>query len=187
MTMQKHDADTDAAIQGCLESCERLLLVVRAVTPDQYCATWKGHNGIGPHLRHCYEHLSALRDGLGAGTICYDARERDARLEHDPGAFAAAMTAITEWLAGLDATELDRPLKTSQIPQVDAAPALSESSLRRELLFVTSHTIHHLAIVSMLAELHGIALPEALGVAYSTTAHERERAAQDAPHAAATA
>lgn len=182
--MNNADPANDAAILGCQQSCERLLVVVAAVTPEEYCALWNGRQGIGPHLRHCYEHLSALRDGLGGGSVNYDARERNPILERDPAALTTAMADITAWLDSLDPHLLDQPLRTHQIPHVDAEPTVSASSLRRELLFVTSHTIHHLALVSMLAQLHGIALPENLGVAYSTTAYEREKAARPSPTAA---
>lgn len=176
--MRDYDTIEDPAIRGCLESCNRLLAVVQSVTPEQYSASWKGHNGIGPHMRHCLEHLTALQTGLDEGTISYDARERNRDLEHDPKACASAIEDVSDWLSALDATLLDAPLTTCQIPQVDSAPTRSQSSLRRELLFVTSHTIHHLAVVSMLAELHNIPLPDRLGVAYSTTTYERARAGQ---------
>lgn len=184
--MGASDEISDPAILGCLESCARLLQVVQAVTPAQYCTTWKGHNGIGPHMRHCVEHLTALRAGLGSGSVQYDARDRDRHLEQDPQACAAAIQDVIQWLAGIESGQLDQRLVTVQIPQVDAPPTHSESSLRRELLFVTSHTIHHLAVVSMLAEIHEISMPERLGLAYSTQAYEREQAARPEGASAAT-
>ena len=164
---------SDVVIQGCLDSCTRLLVVTNTLTAPQFCARWNEHNSIGPHMRHCYEHFSALRDGFDGGTINYDIRERNQELEQDPAAFAAVMTGIVRWLEAMDAEILEAPLTIRQIPRVGAEEISSASTLRRELLFLTSHTIHHLAIVSMLAEIHGVALPPDLGVAYSTTTHEQ--------------
>jgi len=171
-------ANCDPAVQGCIESCKRLLVVLGAITPAQFQQRWNGHNGIGPHTRHCIEHLAGLRDGLASGLVNYDARARDRHLEEDPVACAEIIEGLADWLSWLDAAALDQAVTVAQIPQVDAAPIHSQSSLRRELLFVTSHTIHHLAVVSMLAEIHDISLPDRLGLAYSTQAYERAQSAQ---------
>ena len=163
-------------IRGCIESCERLLLVANTVPRDQFSTPWKRHNGIGPHLRHCHEHLAALHNGFGARAVQHDVRERNTTLERDPQAFVAALTPIVQWLEGLDPALLETPLTVCQVPRVDAPETRSESTLRRELLFLTSHTIHHLALVAMLAEVQGITLPDDLGVAYSTTTHDHQQA-----------
>jgi hypothetical protein len=174
-----------SVIRGYLDSCERLLLVANTVTPAQYSASWKNHNGIGPHMRHAYEHLIALMDGCAEGVVRYDARERNTALETEPTTFVEAMDDVVAWAQQLVPAMLDDPLVVCQIPRVDAPETRSSSTLRRELLFLTSHTIHHLAIVAMLAELQGINLPPDLGVAYSTTTHEHELRGE-APASAAT-
>ncbi len=171
-------ADCDPAVLGCIESCTRLLQVLESVTPAQFRARWKGHNGIGPHTRHCIEHLASLQGGFEHGVIDYDARARDRALEEDPVASAAIVRNLTQWLRELPAHLLDTPLIVVQIPQVDMPATRAASSLRRELLFINSHTIHHLALVTMLAEVHEIPVPGRLGLAYSTQAYERAQAAQ---------
>ncbi len=171
----------DTAIRGCVESCERMLLVANTVTPAQYRARWKDHNGISPHLRHCYEHLAALMNGLDFGTISYDTRERNVCIEQEPAALKEAMAMLLSWINALDPTRLDTPLTICQIPRIDAPESQSVSTLRRELSFLTSHTIHHLALVSILAELQGVILPDDLGVAYSTTTHEHQQRGHATP------
>ncbi len=173
--MNDSDERGDAVLVGCLESCERLLGVADSLTREQYCACWKARNGIGPHLRHCYEHLAALCQGLNEGCIRYDARARDSHIEQDPVAFKQAMDPVVAWMRSLAGADLDQPLTVCQIPRIDALESVSDSTLRRELLFLTSHTIHHLAIVGMLAEVQGVILPRELGVAYSTTTHEHQQ------------
>ncbi len=173
--MNPSNDSVDAVIQGCSESCRRLLAVARALTPKQYGERWRNRNGIGPHLRHCYEHLTALMDGMESGVVSYDARERNLLLEQDPQIFIDAMLPVAAWIESLNTSDLDTPLIVCQIPHVDVPEVRSSSTLQRELLFLTSHTIHHLAIVSMLAELHGAVVPDDLGVAYSTTTHEHQQ------------
>ena len=46
---------------------------------------------IGGHYRHCLDHFTSLLRGLDADTVDYDHRERDVRIESQPG-FALALT-----------------------------------------------------------------------------------------------
>jgi len=40
---------------------------------------------IGGHYRHCLDHFTSLLRGLDAEAVDYDHRERDARIESQPG------------------------------------------------------------------------------------------------------
>ena len=42
------------------------------------------------------------------------------------------------------------------------------STLRRELAFVISHTVHHQALIAMLLAVAGLQVPESFGLAPST-------------------
>lgn len=184
--MKQVAVEEEDVIRGCIESCDRLLLVAETVPGRLFHAAWKAHNGIGPHLRHCYEHLAALQNGFEAGTVRYDARERNETLERDPDAYVVALEPVVHWLRSLTADRLDTPLTVCQIPRVDTQETRSASTLRRELLFLTTHTIHHLALVALLAEIQGIALPPELGVAFSTTTHDHLQTRGAAPVAVIT-
>ena len=50
-------------------------------------------------------------------------------------------------------------------------PEWSTSSVRRELLFLLSHTVHHNALVKELLRARGHALADDFGVAPSTLEH----------------
>jgi uncharacterized damage-inducible protein DinB len=55
----------------------------------------------------------------------------------------------------------------------------TETSLGRELAFVLSHTIHHNALISVMAMLMGVSVPERFGYAPSTIAYlEKGQCAQ---------
>jgi hypothetical protein len=64
-------------VAGCLEACLRCQAVVAAVV-DQAPEAFPS---VGPHLRHCVDHFDLLLDGWRSGSVDYDARPRDARLE----------------------------------------------------------------------------------------------------------
>ena len=152
---------------GCLEACRRCDAVVDAVVDRSP----SGFEAIGPHLRHCIEHFRLLLDGWRVGLVDYDARPREGALEHDPLAARAALAEIADDLAGIDRADLGRAFVVRQLPAPACSPVSSPTRLDRELLFLSGHTIHHIAIMLLAARAAGIELPAALGVAYSTEAH----------------
>ena len=50
-------------------------------------------------------------------------------------------------------------------------PSSSPSRLERELVFLSGHTIHHIAIMVLAARAAGVEIPSPLAVAFSTEAH----------------
>lgn len=121
---------------------------------------------IGQHLRHCIEHYDEL---ILARRECrdvnYDARPRDLLLETDP---AEALRRLFATDAGLHA------LSTSpgSLKIIDTGcDRPSESSIERELQYLVSHTVHHFAIIAIIARHFEVAVPENFGVAPSTTKH----------------
>jgi len=160
-----------AVMEGVLEGCRRLHAVAVGAA-----ASRSGFAAIGPHLRHCLDHFRCLLDGLGTGRVDYDARARDAELERDPGRFCRALGAIASELDRLDTQTLDRPLVVQQTAAPGRPPAATASSLGRELVFLSSHVIHHLEIMRRILQGFGLELPEPVALAFSTAAH-RERLA----------
>lgn len=154
-------------VGGCIEACQRCQEAARRVAE----AGDGAYKIVGPHLRHCLDHVTCLLQGLEQGILDYDARERDAALETDPARFDKAMASAIDRLSALQTDDLTRPVHMKQIPATGAEPVLVSSTVERELLFVSSHAIHHLATIATIAGQHNIALPEYLSVAYSTAAY----------------
>lgn len=161
-----------AALKGCLEVCRRCQTVVEtlAITDRGRSA----YGAVGPHVRHCVDHFLAFFSGLSAGRVDYDARCRDREVEQDPGRALEILDLIGVRLESLAGADPERPLQVVQLACPEAAPSTVASSLDRELLFLSSHTIHHLALIVELATARGVDLPRSIGVAFST-ARYRER------------
>jgi uncharacterized damage-inducible protein DinB len=54
-----------------------------------------------------------------------------------------------------------------------------ETTVGRELVFVLSHTVHHNALIAVMARTLGVSVPDRFGYAPSTLAHlERPACAQ---------
>jgi hypothetical protein len=63
---------------------------------------------------------------------------------------------------------LDEPIGVVSTFERGGPPMVSMSTLARELAFVLNHTIHHQAMIGLLASMHGHAVPDGFGFAAST-------------------
>lgn len=159
------------AIEGCLDACRRcstLVGLVREAPPEQ---GRRAYSAIGVHLRHCVDHMDCLLRGLESGTVDYDDRERDPASELDTDRMRQRLSALDRALRRIDPDSVRRPLRVRQSAALGTAPVTVESNLERELLFLSGHTIHHIAIMALLVREQGILLPDRLDVAFSTAAH----------------
>lgn len=141
-------------------------------------------SGPGKHFRHILDHYLSFIGGL-QGEIDYDARERDARLEED---CVYAMGKSREIIAGLEKL-LDQPQILQRAVQVisnegeeagNGAPG-SQSTLKRELQFLLSHTVHHYALIALILRIQGFETPKEFGVAPSTLKYQKSLAEECAP------
>lgn len=158
-----------SSIDGCLEACRRCEAVIHHVMAQEDPApAW---TLVGPHLRHCVEHFRLLLTGIPLGRVDYDARERDERLEKNPAEMREAFRRIADELASLPEEGLAAPLVVVQSAASHRPPASSRSCVDRELVFLSGHAIHHIAIMALAAASVDLNLPAELAVAFSTEAH----------------
>jgi len=141
-----------------------------------------GRSGIGSHLRHEADFVRAFLAGVGAGRIDYDARQRDARFEREPGYAARRLGELADELAGLDLTraaDLERVVLVRTEAPAGCAPEAHwfPSTVGRELAGLVSHTVHHHALIALALCDFGYEPPAEFGVAPSTLAHWRARSA----------
>lgn len=129
---------------------------------------------IGGHYRHCLDHFTNLLLALDADEVDYDRRQRDPRLETQP-AFALALTAeMRRILERLTPDTLCMEVKARcEVSYAHGNSPVTRSTLARELVYCIAHAIHHYALISVMARLTDVKLPEHFGVAPSTVAHQR--------------
>jgi uncharacterized damage-inducible protein DinB len=137
-----------------------------------------GLSPIGSHLRHCLDFYRSYLEGVGQGRIDYDERERDPRLECDRG---YAMDVLRWTISRLEETSgVDEHMPVQVATDRSAAEqgdlAWSASTVRRELQFLRSHTVHHYALISVVLKLLGHPPAPDFGVAPSTLEHRRQLA-----------
>lgn len=132
---------------------------------------------IGGHLRHNLDHYAAFFQGMEAGRVDYDARKRDLSIETRPEAAIDLIESLIAKLGAVSEADLEQKM---QIRMDDGgSSSWSRTSLRRELQFLLSHTIHHYALIASIARRFGVSrLPAEFGIAPSTP---RVQAAGKAP------
>jgi uncharacterized damage-inducible protein DinB len=132
-------------------------------------------SGLGAHVRHCLEHYESFLAGWRLGQIDYDARPRDGRAERERAYAMSRIEAVIAALHQLEEHDEKRAVRVRQ--DCNAAPeapaAWSDSTVRRELQFLVSHTVHHYALIAMMLRLHGAAPHEDFGVAPSTLKYRK--------------
>jgi hypothetical protein len=143
-------------------------MYVKAVAP--YAAS-----GVGKHIRHNLDHYETFLAGLPSGSIDYDSRQRDPQVETDRRYAIQKMLSIISRLEALEAKSLDRAIsvKMNEGEEKAEASSRSQSTIRRELQFLLSHTVHHYALIAIILKIQGFDCNEDFGVAPSTLKYQR--------------
>jgi len=148
--------------------------MIERIDDDSYKAPAPGRSsgGIGGHVRHCLDHIRALTLAMRTGFCAYDRRVRGTDVESRRVAALRLIADLEYDLQQIDSWCLELPVDVET--QVDTAGTtlVTSSSIGRELMFVTSHTIHHNAIVAHLLESRGILMGPRFGLAPATPTPE---------------
>ena len=152
------------------ENLLQLRELLQVINKDKYTQKTDILSGasIGQHIRHILEFYLLLVSGSFSGTISYDKRQRDKRIE---GNTEFAIETIDRLLPGIDTLEEQFILKFEGDFTTDGtADNFIQSSVGRELAYCIEHSIHHQAIIKAgLIELGLKSLvDDNFGVAYST-------------------
>ncbi len=129
---------------------------------------------LGAHYRHCLEHFSSLLGGLDRGLINYDDRPRQARLEMDPLFAVDETRRLRTRLELLSPGDEQRMIRVRGLVAPSGPTVDHLSTVGRELSYAIAHTIHHYALMAVLATTLGAAVPAGFGVAPSTAAYWRD-------------
>ncbi len=162
-TTRDHSRDADLTRRNlaCLQELNSLL---GAIDDTTYCFDNPLVDGsIGTHVRHLLEFYQNFVRQYSSGTICYVNRERCMNLETS---VVTARQRLADLCRALPSIQTGKPLQVQHF-----GGALSQSCTTRELSYLLDHTVHHLALINVLARLAGVHLPEQFGFSSSTVAH----------------
>src|SRR6478672_3185945 len=121
---------------------------------------------VGGHVRHILEFYECFLDGLSSSHIDYDARRRDRAVATSRHAALERIATIIRRLESEALLHTDAVIWVRMEDSVErelAEPFLT-SSIGRELQTLSSHTIHHFALIAVTLRAHGLAVDTEFGM-----------------------
>ncbi|MGF1482857.1 MAG: DinB family protein [Opitutales bacterium] len=160
--------------------------LLRRLSSEQYNRKFPVcfNSSVGGHIRHNFDHTLNFVNGWPEGFVDYDARQRNPRVETDPEAAAQSIEACIDRLGVLKAHDLENPVRVKMDSgAAQESDCWSQSTVRRELQFLISHTVHHYALIATLCALMDVAVTSDFGVAPSTLRHQHSQVPSPAKQA----
>lgn len=161
-------ANLAALCRDNVDQLDRIDGLVARLEPVDYTHQQVSADTVGKHVRHVLEHYESILQ-CSDGHIDYETRARDPDVETDPRVASERIASIRERLVALPGTNAPSSVRVRYTSASgDRTIKSIESTLEREYHFVLSHTIHHMALIALLAQRQGHGVPEEFGVAGST-------------------
>jgi hypothetical protein len=159
-----------ATLQPLFDLLHQMRTMIERLDDTNYVrpAADRTTGGIGGHVRHCLDHVSALIAGTRTGLCAYDRRQRGTEVETSRTAAIDAITDLMIELLHLDVATLDSEVFVETQLDPSGAMIITRSSVCREVAFLVSHTIHHNAIVGQMLQSRGLEVMPRFGLAAAT-------------------
>lgn len=160
-------------IHALLDLLDEMRSMVERIDDDSYTAPAPGRSsgGIGGHVRHCLDHVGALVTAIRTGLCAYDRRARGTLVERCRVAALQRIDDLAGDLAQADVALVDAPVAVESQIDTTGTTIVTMSTFGRELVFVSSHTVHHNALIAHLLASRGISLDARFGLAPATPSH----------------
>lgn len=166
-------------LKGQLETVQQAQAFLLDLTAENYQMVIKPHfaSSAGTHMRHILDHYLALKDGLSQGLINYNKRNRYSNVESCPQTALLQWQKIEQWLTQAGQFDADMPLTVMSETSINKTQnSQTKSTLARELVFVSSHAIHHFSLLAVMNSLLGAKDEVNFGIAPSTATYIRQQA-----------
>jgi hypothetical protein len=121
---------------------------------------------VGSHIRHTLEFYDCFLNGLESSHVDYDARKHDETVARNRDAALERIHATIRRLRALPSIPGEQALAV-RIEGGDPDISL-KSSVGRELQALSSHTIHHFALIAVTLRIHGVEVDPNFGMSPST-------------------
>ena len=170
---QESETLAQVGVEPLISVLRQLADILHATPDDQY--TMKPvrvvNGSIGGQVRHCLDHVDSLLAGCCLGEMSYDNRQRGTDVETSRSAALQAIERQERELQEILHLSVDQPIRLKVLMAATGPSILVATSLGRELAFVMSHTVHHIALIGVIAKVLGIDVPDRFGYAPSTLAY----------------
>jgi hypothetical protein len=183
--MQSKSARTprqSALIATTIRWLRQALRLLERLDDSAYSSTAPGFapHRVGAHLRHVLEFYQCFLDGLDSSHIDYDSRRRDESIERSRHTASIAIRSI---IYALDTSPEQERIVWVRMEDAEASgvsESFLESSLSRELQALSSHTVHHFALIALTIRAHGVHIDPDFGIAPSTLRYLAAKTAEAA-------
>jgi phytoene dehydrogenase-like protein len=162
-----------AWLRQALDLVERIDDTIFAISPEGLAP-----HRVGSHLRHVVEFYECFLDGFPFARIDYDRRKRDTAIEKDRRSAAAAIRTMVRRLEQLSEVVNDHALAVRM--ENGDEDAWLRSSFNREMQALSSHTIHHFALIAVTLKLHGTDADPDFGMSPSTLRYQATKSREAA-------
>ena len=158
------------AVDSLRELLDEMRSMIERIDDESYATQVRSRpgSGIGGHVRHCLDHVSALLAGTRTGLCAYDRRARGTTVETCRLAAIHCILALDADLLRLDCQLFEVPVDVETQVDTSGAFLVTTSTVGRELMFVISHTIHHNALIARLLDERAIDMGPRFGLAPAT-------------------
>ncbi|WP_339723042.1 hypothetical protein [uncultured Paraglaciecola sp.] len=166
-------------LDGQLETVQQAKGFLQDLTAENYQLVLKPHfiSSAGTHMRHILDHYLALKEGLNQGLVNYNKRNRYASVETCPQTALLEWQKVESWLKQVSQLDADMPLTVACETSISTSQNThTQSTLARELVFVSSHAIHHFSLLAVINSLLGNKDEVNFGIAPVTASYIRQQA-----------
>ncbi len=159
-----------------LHLLRELRFMIERIDDESYAAPAPGRSsgGIGGHVRHCLDHVGALLSATRTRLCTYDRRSRGTSVERCRRAALRQIANLEADIACLAQDILDVPIAVETQSDTQGTMVVTRSTVAREVVFVTSHIVHHNALVAHLLASQGTRMGARFGVAPATPSPHEE-------------
>lgn len=163
-------------IIGCTEVLKQAENFLQSSTEESYNIIIEPYfiSSCGEHMRHILDHFVAIMNMHKLGEIDYDKRQRGSNIETDISKALSQIADINNWISTLKLSELEKKhiMKTEVSVNSKACSTVS-TTLGRELIFASSHAIHHFSIISIIMKMQNFEMKDDFGIAPATASYLR--------------
>jgi hypothetical protein len=171
--------NNEIEIESQLQTVKQAIEFLSNISVERYQHVLRPHftGSSGAHMRHILDHYIALKQGLEAKMIDYNYRHRESNVALCPKSAIIAWLEIKAWLVDVSSLDLSMRLKiVCETSLTESKSSTTSSTLGRELLFVSSHAIHHFSLLSVISSLLGDSSHSDFGMAPATASYLRQSA-----------
>jgi hypothetical protein len=166
-------------LEDQLETVQQAKAYLVGLSAENYQVVIKPHfaSSAGTHMRHILDHYLALKDGLNQGLINYNKRNRYSSVESCPQMALLQWQKVEQWLK--EVSQLDTDISLTVVCETSVNKTQNtqtKSTLARELVFVSSHAVHHFSLLAVINSLLGNKDEINFGIAPSTATYVRQQA-----------